>query len=51
MTIRILLVEDHQVSRTGIRYLLSGVADFEIVGEGENGLQAVELARALRPDV
>lgn len=51
MTIRILLVEDHPVSRTGIRYLLSGVADFEIVGEGENGLQAVELARALRPDV
>ncbi|MBY0547895.1 MAG: response regulator transcription factor [Candidatus Obscuribacterales bacterium] len=51
MTIKILLIEDHPVSRTGIKFLLSGVADFEVVGEGENGVQAVELARTLQPDV
>lgn len=51
MTIKILLVEDHPVSRTGIKFLLSGVSDFEVVGEGENGVQAVELARDLQPDV
>lgn len=50
-TIRILLVEDHPVSRTGIRFLLSNVTDFTVIGEAENGLEAVELARQLQPDV
>lgn len=51
MTIRILLVEDHPVSRTGIRYLLQGVSDFAVVGEAENGQEAVEKAKELQPDV
>lgn len=50
-TIRILLVEDHPVSRTGIKFLLSGVPDFDVIGEAENGLEAVEFARRLQPDV
>ena len=49
--IRILLVDDHPVVRAGIVGMLAGQPDFTIVGEAENGVEAVELAAALRPDV
>jgi DNA-binding NarL/FixJ family response regulator len=49
--IRILLIDDHLVVRDGLRSLLSAEADMEIVGEGGNGRQAVQLARELQPDV
>lgn len=49
--IRILLVDDHAVLRAGLRALLSGQADFEVVAEAGDGGEAVRLAPAFRPDV
>jgi DNA-binding NarL/FixJ family response regulator len=51
MRIRILLVDDHQIIRQGLRALLSAHEDFELLGEAENGRQAVTLCRELLPDV
>ncbi len=49
--IRILVVEDQNVVREGIIAILSFADDMEVVGEAENGLQAVEVARRTKPDV
>ncbi len=49
--IKLLLVDDHQVVRTGLRMLLEGQPDMKIVGEADSGLQAIEKARQLSPDV
>jgi NarL family two-component system response regulator LiaR len=49
--IRIVLADDHGVVRQGLRMYLSLDPDLEVVGEAENGAQAVELARTLQPDV
>ncbi|MEU6998150.1 response regulator transcription factor [Nonomuraea sp. NPDC046570] len=49
--IRILLVDDHPVVRSGIRAMLAGQPDFELVGEAATGEEGVEAARALAPDV
>ncbi|WP_326639933.1 response regulator transcription factor [Streptosporangium sp. NBC_01755] len=49
--IRILLVDDHPVVRSGIRAMLAGQPDFELVGEAATGEDGVEAARALAPDV
>ena len=49
--IRVLLADDHTVVRQGLRALLSAESDIEIVGEAENGRQAVDLAKQVRPDV
>lgn len=49
--IRIVIVDDHAIVREGLHYLLSQQSDMEIVGEGEDGLQAVALARSQHPDV
>src|SRR5512137_1412123 len=49
--IRLLLVDDHQVVRTGLRMLLEGQPDMKIVGEADSGLSALEKARELLPDV
>jgi two-component system, NarL family, response regulator LiaR len=51
MSIRILVVDDHSVVRQGLRMFLKLDPDFEIVGEAEDGAQAVELARQFEPDV
>jgi DNA-binding NarL/FixJ family response regulator len=50
-TLRILIVDDHPVVRTGLAGMLSAEADFEIVGEAGNGEEAVAAADQLRPDV
>jgi DNA-binding NarL/FixJ family response regulator len=49
--IKILLIDDHLVVRDGLRSLLSAEVDMEIVGEGGNGRQAVQMASELHPDV
>lgn len=49
--IRLLIVDDHPVVRGGLRGMFAGDADFEVVGEAGNGVEAVERAQALRADV
>jgi two-component system, NarL family, response regulator NreC len=49
--VRVLLVEDHTIVREGLRALLEGREDVELVGEAEDGQAGIEAARALRPDV
>lgn len=49
--IRILLADDHNVMRRGLRLLLESQAGFQVVGEAADGRQAVEQALALKPDV
>ncbi len=49
--IRLLIVDDHKVVRQGLRGFLELLDDFEIVGEGSNGAEAVSLAAELEPDV
>jgi two-component system, NarL family, nitrate/nitrite response regulator NarL len=49
--IRILLVDDTALFRTAIAELIDGQDGLEVVGEAENGLEGVEKARALKPDV
>ncbi len=49
--INVLLAEDHQIVREGLRAMLNLEADIKVVGEAENGRQAVELFAKLRPDV
>lgn len=49
--ITILLAEDHKIVREGLRDLLKLEADFEVVGEAEDGRQAVACASKLHPDV
>lgn len=49
--IRVLVVDDHAIIRKGIKAVLELVPDMELVGEAENGLQAVELEKELKPDV
>lgn len=50
-TITVLLAEDHQIVREGFRSLLKHEPDIEVIGEAENGRQAVQLTRKLHPDV
>ena len=49
--IRVLVVDDHEVVRRGIRALLGEIEDIEVVGEASNGRQAIEQADLLRPDL
>lgn len=49
--IRIVLVDDHEIVREGLRTLLSEEADLEVVGEAENGAQAIRVCGELQPDV
>lgn len=51
MSIRIVIVDDHQMLRDGLRAILESQDDIEIVGEAEDGHTAVAMARKLVPDV
>jgi DNA-binding NarL/FixJ family response regulator len=49
--IRVLLADDHEAVREGLRALLNGQPDMEVAGEASNGREAVRQARLLRPHV
>jgi DNA-binding NarL/FixJ family response regulator len=49
--IRILIADDHRLFRQGLRQICEILGKFEVVGEAENGQEAVELTRQLKPDV
>lgn len=51
MKIRVLLAEDHNIVRQGLRLVLDGAPDIEVVAEVADGAEAVKLARQLHPDV
>ncbi|MEM7331975.1 MAG: response regulator transcription factor [Chloroflexota bacterium] len=50
-TIQVLLADDHPLIRAGIRTVLEGEADFEVIGEATNGFEVKRLSQALQPDV
>ncbi|AZF58318.1 response regulator transcription factor [Pseudomonas sp. R11-23-07] len=49
--LRLVLADDHEVTRTGFVSLLAGHPQFEVVGQASDGLQAVELCERLLPDI
>ena len=49
--IRLLIVDDHPVVRDGLHGMLDGQPDFEVVGEAGDGVEAVNLAETLKPDI
>ena len=51
MRINLLLVDDHAVVRSGLRMLLEGEKDVEIVGEAGSASEAIKVVSSLRPDV
>jgi DNA-binding NarL/FixJ family response regulator len=51
MTTRILVVDDHPIVRHGLKTLLVAEPAWEVIGEAEDGIEAVEKARRLQPDL
>ena len=49
--IKIILADDHRIVREGIRSLLEKCEDLEVIAEAENGREAVQMAKELKPDV
>lgn len=49
--IRVLIIDDHQLVRNGLKKILESSGDIEVVGEGASGEEAIELAREYEPDV
>lgn len=50
-TVRIVIADDHEIFRRGLRSLLESHSDWEVCGEAVNGREAIEKVRELKPDV
>jgi len=50
-SIKVLIADDHEISRIGVRRLLSSATDIEIISEAANGAQVIDLVRTLKPKV
>ena len=48
---RVVIAEDHMIIREGLRSLISSTKEFEVVGEAENGRQAIECVEKIKPDL
>jgi DNA-binding NarL/FixJ family response regulator len=48
---RVLIVDDHQMVREGLKFLLASAIDIDVVGEAANGREALDQVAALAPDV
>ena len=51
MTVRLLLVDDHQIMRQGLRLMIESERDMEVVAQASNGQEAMKLAFELRPNL
>lgn len=51
MSIRVIVADDQEIVRTGLKMILSAQPDIDVIGEAADGRHAVELARRVRPDV
>jgi DNA-binding NarL/FixJ family response regulator len=51
MSYNVLLVDDHKLMRDGVKTILERVADFKVMAEAENGTDAVQACKKLRPDI
>ena len=51
MNVRILLADDHQIMREGLRALLEAHPSMQVVAEAENGIETLKIARQEKPDV
>ena len=51
MSIKILLVDDHGILRSGVELIINQTEDMEIIGQGCDGREGIELARKLKPDI
>ena len=51
MTVKVMIADDQDIVRAGLRMILDAQPDIEVIGEARNGREAVELAQRLRPDV
>ena len=49
--IRVLIADDHAILRSGLKLLVNSQPDMEVVGEGADGKQAIEIARETKPDI
>lgn len=49
--IRVLIMDDHPIFRRGIRWILDSAPNIEVIGEAENGQEAIDMADRLSPDV
>jgi len=49
--LKILLVDDHALMRKGVKAMIQTRSDFQVIGEASNGIEAIEMAHKLKPDV